>query len=304
MRAVAIVVACLALLGGVVASVTPADLAEVLCAKYYSPTSPQSDELVQNLYQSGRRPRKSSCAEGALVGQIAKGDYNKILEFYREHHPFLGQFRLNSSGGNVTEAIKIGQFFRKYLITAWAPICPSNGSAVLWRVCKGQGCTCASACALIWFGAIHRHGSVGLHRPFTEDPTFRAMSPTEASAVYRTVLNSVSRYLEEMEVPRPMIDAMAATGSAEIRWVEFDEELERPPSIAEWEKASCGSLTIQENGTYLSLMVRTAEREPLSQQEQILYKLLLERSKKIGLCVHALIANHRDRLSFPNGAEQ
>jgi hypothetical protein len=43
-------------------------------------------------------------------------------------------------------------------------------------------------------------------------------------------------YLDEMEIPRPMIDAMFATGSAEIQWVDY-YKVERPPSLSEWEDA-------------------------------------------------------------------
>lgn len=187
--------------------------------------------------------------------------------------------RLNSTGGSVDEAIKIGRLFRKYLITAWAPIGVPPNVPALWKVCSGQNCTCASACSLIWFGAVHRNGSVGLHRPRTDDPTFRALSPAEASVVYRQMLDRVARYLEEMEAPKSMIDAMVATGSAEMRWVDASEEgFERPPSIAEWEDASCGSITVQENSTFLQLMGALAAKKPLTQQEQLAYKLLLERT--------------------------
>ena len=94
------------------------------------------------------------------------------------------------------------------------------------------------------------------------------MSPGEASVIYRKALDSITRYLENVETPRPMIDAMVATGSAEMRWVdaEKDTSLGRPPSIAEWETASCGSFTAQENDAYLRIMGKMAAKMPLSQQ--------------------------------------
>jgi hypothetical protein len=102
---------------------------------------------------------------------------------------------------------------------------------------------CASACALIWFGAVDRYGSVGLHRPRTTDPYFRALDPSDGAATYRKALDSIQAYLEEMEVPKRVIELMTATGSADIKWVDTYKDdfkdLERPPSLAEWEDAVC-----------------------------------------------------------------
>jgi hypothetical protein len=56
------------------------------------------------------------------------------------------------------------------------------------------------------------------------------------------VLERIAAYLDEMEVPKPIIESMVATSSGDIRWVDSTvDELNRPPSIAEWEDASCGS---------------------------------------------------------------
>jgi hypothetical protein len=70
---------------------------------------------------------------------------------------------------------------------------------------------------------VHRQGFVGLHRPRIDDPIFKALGPADAAKAYRGVLDDVARYMAEMEVPRPMIDAMVATGSSEIRWVYSDD---------------------------------------------------------------------------------
>jgi hypothetical protein len=243
----------------------------------------------------------SSCFEGLLAGQIVKGDYDKLVNFYKANHPFLANFRLNSAGGDVDEAIRIGQLFRRYLITAWAPIRAPPAPPFLLKVCSGQGCVCASACALIWFGAVERHGSIGLHRPRTDDPAFKALSPADASALFRRMLDGVTRYLEGMEVPRPIIEAMVATSSAEIRWVDSEEDstFKRPPSIAEWEDASCGSFTAEENNTYLGLMGATGSNKQLTQQEALLYKLLSERAIKKDQCDYVLMSTHRDQLLPP-----
>jgi hypothetical protein len=83
---------------------------------------------------------------------------------------------------------------------------------------------------------------VGLHRPKIDDPIFRGLPPAEASTAYRQVLGRIAGYLDEMEVPKSIVASMVATSSGDILWVnDFADGLEEPPSIAEWEDASCGS---------------------------------------------------------------
>ena len=194
------------------------------------------------------------CYYGLIRGVIASNDYEKVLGFYRSNHPHLFGFHLISSGGDVDEAIKIGRLLRKYLIFANAPRRGPDGHFTLdaldesgSTLCRGSKCICASACALIWFGGVKRLGIVGLHRPRINDPAFKALAPSEASAVYRRMLDSVTRYLDEMEVPNPLIDSMVATGSAEIEWVDSKRAFMRPPSFAEWFDASCRRSTRQES---------------------------------------------------------
>ena len=167
-------------------------------------------------------------------------------------------------------------------------------------LCNGSSdCACASACALIWFGAQDRIGTVGLHRPRTDDAAFTALSPADASAAYRRMLDGVRSYLDEMEVPKQMIELMISTGSAEIRWVDATEdEVEQPPSIAEWKDASCGPFTKQENKTMLQLRGKRLSSE-LPQSEMLLLELLLEKFQKKAQCEAALISSQRAQLAPP-----
>lgn len=284
-----------------------AHAAEVSCESKIDGT-PIAEEIAKRLWPSGARPLPSTCMVGLLRGAIANGDYEKIISLMRANHPFLGQFRLISPGGSVDEAIRIGRLFRKYMITAWAPA-ELNGSFLLaaspqlpygkveWLCNGGSECVCASACALIWFGAQDRNGTVGLHRPHTDDPTFRALNPAEASAFYRRMLDSVIRYLDEMEVPKQIAESMVATSSAEIRWVDaVENRLQRPPSIAEWKDASCGSFTDQEENSMLQLMAKGSGR---SQQDSLLFNLLFQKSQKKAQCEGFLVSSQRDRLAPP-----
>jgi hypothetical protein len=202
----------------------PSHAAEISCAPVHtiSVDEANSGDYVLEL-QDNNAPVRTTCVSGLLNGQISKGDYEKVATFFKAYHP--DHFELNSPGGDVDEALKIGRLFRKYLIST------SDGYAG----------TCASACAFIWFGGVFRGGTVGLHRPRSIDPMFRGLSPPDASIAYRRVLERIAAYLDEMEVPKSIIELMVATGSADINWVDASTYgLSRPPSIAEWEDASCG----------------------------------------------------------------
>jgi hypothetical protein len=235
----------------------PSNAAEISCSQLYTADEkplPKYDEKID--WGAGRIPTPYvTCFGGFLRGQISKGDYEKVATFLKAHHPFVAHFSLASPGGDVGEALKIGRLFRRYLIGTFAPVNEhfeatgivhddvpflASGSRDL---CRGQDCICASACALIWMGGVTRLGTVGLHRPRIDDPVYRGLMPANASTAYNRLLGEVGAYLDEMEVPKPIIESMVATSSGDILWVNYPDNdgLGIPPSIAEWEDASCGS---------------------------------------------------------------
>lgn len=179
-------------------------------------------------------PPKATCELALLNGEIRVGDYEKVRAFVSANSSTLMNFGLNSPGGSVEEALKIGRFFRKYLLEATTLSDPAP-------TCKNSNCACVSACALIWFGAVSRGGTVGVHRYTFANDAFRRLSAPDASSEYRQGWANILAYLTEMEVPNSVIEAMTSTSSNDIRWVSaFDPGLDHPPSIAEWVDASCG----------------------------------------------------------------
>jgi hypothetical protein len=264
--------------------------------------APSQDEAsFKRRWPSGVRPTESTCVTGLLSGKIEEGDYERLRAFYRQNHPFISAFTLVSPGGNVAEAIKIGRLFRKYLITAFAPvrITSPNGSDrfTLGRdpECDHGQCICASACALIWFGAVDHWGTIGLHRPHTDDPSFKALDPPAAAEAYRLMLDSVRQYLDEMEAPKPMIEAMVATGSADIKWVTVGSGLNRPPSLAEWEDARCGTFSLDEN----NLLLRFNKQADLNLKERKQRDTLRDKETKWRYCQIELLSSARDKLPAP-----
>src|SRR5262245_10164774 len=76
---------------------------------------------IAEMFQSRRRPKPSTCRTVLLNGPIVPGDAAKFAKFLRQHHPFLDEVILTSSGGSVDDAMKIGRLIRKDLIKTKAP---------------------------------------------------------------------------------------------------------------------------------------------------------------------------------------
>ena len=282
--------------------VTSSQAADIRCAPDGHYGLSQKDEWFLRRWPSGVRPSKSTCSTGFISGEIMQGDYEKVVALYRKNHPFMYGFSLVSRGGNVIEAIKIGRFFRKYLLTAEAPMHFMISDTDVFMnpdlpECKGESCVCASACALIWFGAVERAGSVGLHRPRTDDPYFRALGPNAAAASYQKILDSVRQYLVEMETPKPVIEEMLSTSSADIRWVDKIDDITRPPSLAEWEDSNCGGFSTKDQELLSDLRGRFADER--TKNDSKILTSLENRNTSWFECQIDLLSSHRDQLPSP-----
>jgi hypothetical protein len=257
-----------------------------------------------------QQPNSKYCRDALLQGQIVKGDYEKVVSLYAINHPHLYRFALQSAGGDVNEAMKIGRIFRRYLISAEAPLGHGDSAAfpsasALREICRGVSCVCASACALIWYGATTRSGTVGLHRPHFNGTGFAELTPAEAEAAYKPLLTNLTHYLEEMEAPASSREAMIATSSAEARWID-SVNLESPPSFAEWIQAGCSHLskpTPEEISLDIHFHERDSKRDPerrLSEPERSRLSLLDQKIRARSECEETLIAKNRAKLPPPD----
>lgn len=297
-----------------VGQVRELDAAQVTCLQSY-PAEPMPEDRAKRQWPSGYRPSKGACWAALIRGKIETGDFERFRDFYREHHRALHMVYLVSPGGDVDAAMSIGRLLRKYLVQVFAPtrhptrqgllqVLPGplmSGSPVVY-LCRDPTCVCASACALVLFGAVVRQGTVGLHRPRITDPEFSSLPASEATTLYRRVLQLISHYLEEMEVPHHLVDAMLATGSSDIRWVDIGTDApNHPPSFAEWLEASCGSISANERFEFLIFMVRKTQpgAQQLTQVEELLFEGLRRKLDKYDNCTELLLRASRDRLPAP-----
>lgn len=277
---------------------------EVGCQQYYAGGS-RAPEKARKLWPSGGLPTSSTCSIGYLKGPIESGDFEKFVKFYRAQHPFMDSVLLQSAGGSVSEAIKIGGLLRRYLIDAEAPT-RINGNDFLGNsagyLCDGPDCVCASACALIWFGAPARKGRVGLHRPHSKDVGFGALSADAAAKQYQETLRAVSTYLLEMGAPRAVVEAMNTTSSVDIHWIDDGVvegiSMAREAGFDEWLRANCQSLGDNEYRTMLALSVANQDRV-LSAQERNYLDQLNSQYARASACEHEIVSSSRDGLPLP-----
>jgi len=180
-------------------------------------------------------------------GSIATGDFDAIVaaskSLLRRGHPLW--IRINSRGGNLAEAMKIGRFVRQTLAAV---------------VVEGADATpeprrCYSACALILIGAADRHlihaPMVGIHRPYFADAVYAALSPEQARVTYARLEREVRDYLADMGAPGRFVDEMFRTPSTSMRLMTDDEFhvmfASEEPFLEEWLISRCGALDAKES---------------------------------------------------------
>lgn len=170
---------------------------------------------------------------------------------------------LRSPGGSVIPAIELGRRIRIFGLTTVAPTrVPQMRNSVM---CSGpyfdhygeklrgfvdltnsKRCVCASACFLVWSGGKGRGGNViGVHRPSYKDAEeFGALAPAEAEVKYNSMLDVVSQYLKEFDVPDFAIRKMLSTPSNEMTFLTAEEAKQMDNSFARDEhyRARCGDV--------------------------------------------------------------
>ena len=167
----------------------------------------------------------ASHARLQIVGPIEKGDSERLPALLRAatarssaadqgkpdfyHSPLL---LLDSPGGDIIEAIRIGRYLRDSMASVIVP----------------AGATCASACVLVLVGGVFRYvlgaapGApirIGIHRISIEDPRFADLEPRRAIEEYNKLKVLVRTYLQDMGISDRFYEQMFDVGSEDIYWL-------------------------------------------------------------------------------------
>ncbi len=118
--------------------------------------------------------------------------------------------KLNSRGGDVATAMKIGRIIRN-----------SRGHTMV----EGNA-TCASACVLLFAAGVSRvvfeGGKIGIHRPALAAVPHESDMPTVKAAADRTA-DELLAYAAEMNISRRLIDDMLTVSPENIRWLSAED---------------------------------------------------------------------------------
>ncbi|MBC8493573.1 MAG: hypothetical protein H8D41_02160 [bacterium] len=189
-----------------------------------------------------------------LDGNITQDTFKKVkLAFellssralYTSEYKNLAYNRLilNSSGGLIMEAIKIGNF-----------IADKNVEVIVSAPSK-----CYSACVFIYAAAKTRYavGEIGVHRPFAKDISVDNLSYYEYLDKYKSLTPKFKQYFSKFGVSENLVDLMNSISSEEIKILTYDERevygLNKNIAAQEYERARTIQLCGQE---YYDLSVK------------------------------------------------
>lgn len=178
-----------------------------------------------NIYISGESP----FSELHIDGQIVKHDYTRMINVINRHRDIPYMLSVNSKGGNVMEAIRIGSFSRKYLL-------------------RFESNKCNSACIFIMLGSMYRNENkttmFGIHRPKFKREFFANLSAQEATKKYKSLRNIVQAYMLRMGATQQLVNDMFAVPSNSMKFLksqQLENMLNTPPEgYAEWIISKCG----------------------------------------------------------------
>lgn len=171
-----------------------------------------------------------------LVGEIIRGDAEKILRAIRDDKKIMFEIFLNSPGGDLAEAIKIAEII--------------DASKAQTRVSTDG--FCASACFFIYLAGHGRfaigegeqrgefkNGRLGIHRPYITNISDSKKSQNSQLMA----MEKARKYLEIRNVPTSLIDKMMTRPSNNIYWLtrsDIKDLGEYPPETEELYISKCG----------------------------------------------------------------
>jgi len=215
--------------------------------------APWFSDVESRLTAQGYKASSSTvCISAALTGLIKRGDADALRDIIVRNTPFIVRLRLDSPGGDVQEALKLGWLARQHYLMTEAPL-SLNGNVGFFegtQFLQMPTAQCLSACFFVWLGGTYRAGNrVGYHRPYPPDEQMRGLTPVAAAEVYRNLSLTIRTYLSEVEVASHWLTDMLRVESNDMHMLDDSEQQELSgdvPSMAQWKSARCGGLSKQE----------------------------------------------------------
>ena len=240
-----------------------------------------------------------------LEGKIEQGDFKKLHSFLFDGN-FPREIYLASPGGDLAEAIKIGQLIRSLKIETAVPgKVPKKFFADFVRMHNlkqpDADYMCTSACFFVFVAGIKRFvdspfgGAIlGIHKPYLSDADLKAVTSDEAIAYTDRTRAAVEHYLKEMGVPEKYADEMFGISKNNIRWIS-DDEVRTDfdgfiPELRDWVDARCDKRSNAEKALWEQMM-RGKTYAELTPTERAIEKTLFEKHRQQVQCENELQSN-------------
>ena len=179
---------------------------------------------------------------GILIeGQIVAGDFEKFQSqvLRREN---IDPVWLASPGGDVVEAMKIGELVRELKLSVWAP---SKNGLLFPTIGSASNSVCASACFYIYAAGVQRRGEVvGIHRPYFSPSALSKSSLNEAANAQAAALELSRAFLARAGVPASIVERIGTIASDKISWLAESDLATLNgfiPEFDEWFRAKCAT---------------------------------------------------------------
>lgn len=172
-----------------------------------------------------------------IYGDIKKGDFNLItseINKLRKQYgntncpqPIAPRIELDSNGGDVQEAMKIGKFIRQNNFNTQISFVRIYKKGKDFDIDVNKKGQCNSSCVFIFAGGVDKSFSpefseIGIHRPFFSN--LDSNLTIQEIKIAREKLNkSIKDYLIEMEVNPSLADDMLGTPPEKIRYLTVNE---------------------------------------------------------------------------------
>jgi hypothetical protein len=155
-----------------------------------------------------------------IEGRIAPGDYQKLADVAAANHE-AHTLWLASPGGNLREALRMGQLIRGLGFAVHVPFSKAEPLVALKDPANN---TCSSSCFLLFAAGVIREGLVlGIHRPSLPADEYFSLGLDGAVAAQRVIAEAVTGYLAEMGVPAKYASLMLATNASEMVWLPAED---------------------------------------------------------------------------------
>ena len=224
-----------------------------------------------------------------VEGEIGPGDAQKLLDFYGKYGDMISPVYLRSKGGDVAEAMKMGEIIRRLRLETSVPVWDTGRAPIdQIKVDHQQNTVCASACFLAYAGGAIRFGNyLALHRPFLPREEARKLSDAEYKSAQKEMMPRVKAYLVDMDIDQYWIDRMFSSNSQEYympTWNEADNKahhlMDMVPSLEEVVLSKCN----EDPNADKKLRDLQNSGRPLTAEDQAKIKRIMQDSEVFFQC--------------------